>query len=205
MTDAGAAGTGASDASDAHKTDAGASAAAPRPAAGSPPGMLQAEPTPADPSIMFEWAETQPGMGSCQPGTYSGTFTCDYVGPGIDPSAPFVATGPVVFTLQPSQNGEFLEIVDGHIDGDADVVFNFTAKLVGELDCKTNTLTGMATEGAYGLGDATALQVGAFEGTLSGSLDRSSVTLSGDWNMMITDGLGAGGACVGPWSATWMP
>jgi hypothetical protein len=66
-------------------------------------------------------------------------------------------------------------------------------------------LAGMAVDGMYGLGDANALPVGAFQGTLGGTLDRTSVTLSGDWNMMITDGLGADGACVGPWTATWMP
>lgn len=183
----------------------GAGAAAGNQAPPAANGNLQTTLTPPDPKIMFDWAETQPGKGNCQPGTYSGTFSCDYTGPGIDSSAPFQASGPVVFTLKPSANGEFLEIVDGHIDGNADVIFSFTAKLMGKLDCTTNSLAGMATDGAYGFGDATAGQVGAFQGDLSGNLDRNSVTLSGNWNMMITDGLGAGGACVGPWMATWMP
>jgi hypothetical protein len=168
-------------------------------------GGFQTTLTPPDPKITFDWQETTPGQNACQPGTYSGTFTCDYTGPGIDPANPFVATGPVVFTLQKSQNGEFLEITDGHIQGLADEIFDFHATLNGQLDCSTNMLAGMAVDGMYGLGDANALPVGAFQGTLGGTLDRTSVTLSGDWNMMITDGLGADGACVGPWTATWMP
>jgi hypothetical protein len=180
----------------------GAAKASSMPAAN---GDYQSMLTPPDPKIMFDWQETTPGMNDCQPGTYTGTFTCNYTGPGIDDSNPFVATGPVVFTLTKSQNGEFLEISDGHIQGLADGIFDFHATLQGQLDCSTNMLIGMAMDGAYGLGDADVLPVGAFEGALSGTLDRSSATLSGDWNLSITDGLGAGGACVGPWSATWMP
>lgn len=168
-------------------------------------GNFQPRLMPPDPKIAFDWQETTPGKNECQPGTYSGTFTCNYTGPGIDPSAPFVATGPVVFTLMKSQNGEFLEISDGHIQGLADLIFDFNSKLQGRLDCTTNMFTAMAVEGTYGLGDANLLPVGLFQGTLSGTLDRSSATLSGEWSLMVTDGLGAGGTCVGPWTATWTP
>lgn len=136
---------------------------------------------------------------------YSGTFTCEYLMPDADPSTAIEITGPIAITLAKGQSGEFLEISNGQLDGIAAQVFGFTVKLKGRLDCGSNTLTAMAVDGAYGFGDPGVLTLGTGEGTLSGMLDRQTVTLSGNWNLMITDGVGAGGSCVGPWTAMLTP
>lgn len=159
---------------------------------------------PPDPKITFDWQDTQPGQGKCQPGTYSGTFTCYYLTMGdTDPNDAIEITGPVVFTLTQSQNGEFLEVSDGHLDGLAALVFGFSAKLSGKLDCSTNMLDAMAVDGMYGFGDPMALPVGGFEGGLKGTLDRSTLTLTGQWALSVTSGYS--GECDGPWMATYTP
>jgi hypothetical protein len=161
--------------------------------------------SPLDPTVTFDWQETRPGQGNCQPGMYSGTFTCQYVMAGADPSTAIEITGPIAITLTKSQSGEFLDISSGQLDGVAASIFGFTVKLEGRLDCSTNVLDAMAVDGAYGFGDPRGLTLGTGEGTLSGTLDRQTVTLSGNWNLGITDGVGAGGTCVGPWTAMFMP
>jgi hypothetical protein len=148
--------------------------------------------------------ETPPGGMSdddCKAGTYSGSFTCDYLLDPSDPSTSMEITGPVVFTLMKSQNGEFLEISNGTLNGFAMDVINFTAQLSGKLDCTTNTFDAMAQNGVYGFGDVNTLPVGTFDGTLSGMLDRSSVTLSGTWTLTGDQAI----SCTGPWTATYTP
>jgi hypothetical protein len=163
--------------------------------------------TPADPKITFDWEETQPGTQApdCQAGRYEGTFTCTYAVPGADPSSAVEVSGPVAFTLTQSQNGEFLEISQGQIDGYAALLINFTALLAGKLDCSSNELKATASNGIFGLGDATLLPAGMFAGTLNGSLDPSSTTLTGEWNLMLLEGFAQGGACIGPWTARRVP
>jgi hypothetical protein len=172
-------------------------------------GVGPATHAPADPKITFDWDETQPGTSAsvpnCQAGRYEGTFTCTYAIPGADPSSGVEVSGPVAFTLSQAQNGEFLEISQGQIDGYAALLINFTALLGGKLDCSNNQLNAAASDGVFGFGDATLLPAGAFEGSLSGTLDPSSKTLSGEWNLMLTEGFAQGGACIGPWTASWVP
>jgi hypothetical protein len=162
---------------------------------------------PPDPNIVFQWEETQPGAQTatdCKAGRYEGTFTCIYLMPGADPSTGIEVTGPVVFELTRSQNGEFLEISNGQLEGYAALLINFTASLTGKLNCSTNSLDAAADQGTFGFGSAALLPAGAFAGSLTGTLDRSTTTLSGEWNLMLTDGLAAGGACIGPWTAQWV-
>jgi hypothetical protein len=161
-----------------------------------------------DPNIVFQWEETQPGTQTatdCKAGRYEGTFTCTYLMPGADPSTGIEVTGPVVFELTRSQNGEFLEISQGQLEGFAALLINFTASLTGKLNCSTNSLDAAANQGMFGFGSAALLPAGAFAGSLTGTLDRTTTTLSGQWNLMLTDGLAAGGACIGPWTAQWVP
>lgn len=156
-----------------------------------------------DPNAEFVWEETVPGQGACQPGRYVGTFTCNYVAMGGNPAMPLaIVTGPVAMTLEQSQSGEFLEITDGTLEGIAQLIFGFRAELQGTLDCATNTLDASALNGVYGFGDPAIFPAGMFEGTLSGTLDRSTVTISGDWQMSVMNN---GGNCDGPWDITWTP
>lgn len=167
-----------------------------------PPGGFASMQTPPDPKITFDWMETQPGGGGdCKPGTYSGTFSCDYLLDPNDPTTAMQVSGPVVFTLMKSQNGEFLEISNGRLDGFAMLFINFTSELSGKLDCSTDSFDAMAVNGVYGFGDVNALPTGTFQGTLSGMLDRSSLTLTGTWSLTGDPGI----TCTGPWMATFQP
>jgi hypothetical protein len=178
-----------------------ATQAAPPSAAGVFPVTSKTAP---DPSVKFEWEETTPGS-DCKPGRYVGTFSCTYSTPDDGSGTPpFMVdvSGPVLFTLSKSQNGEFLEISDGSLEGFAALIFNFTGTLIGKLDCGTSKLDATASDGVYGFGSSQLLPVGMFDGTLTGQLDRSTGVLSGQWNLAVTN---AGGACIGPWTAQWMP
>jgi len=168
---------------------------------GADAGVLRSGLPPPDPNVTFEWTATLPGGGTCEPGKYTGTFTCNYVLPGGDPNFPIVVTGPIVMTLERSQDGEFLEIADGKLEGIAMLVIGFRAQLTGRLDCATGKLEAMATDGIYGFGDPSVFPAGMFMGTLGGTLDPSTAELMGDWDL----GIPMGGACVGPWQASWTP
>jgi hypothetical protein len=154
---------------------------------------------PPDPNLTFDWQQTRPGVGECQPGRYSGTFSCMYMqAAGFDP---IEVTGPVDLVLERAQNGEFLEIADGRLEGFAQLIFGFTAQLAGRLDCTTNVLQAEAVDGVYGFGDPNLLPFGMFAGALTGTLDRTVVALDGDWDLTVV----GGGACVGPWTARFVP
>jgi hypothetical protein len=150
-----------------------------------------------DPNVMFDWPETVADKDPCLPGTYVGQYTCDYTILGLIPGT---VTGPVIFTLAPSEDGEFLEVRDGELTGTADpynVVFN--SQLVGELKCGENSFSADAQAGSYSDG---FLIVGMFSGTLGGRLDRPTQTLTGTWSLGTSD---ASITCVGPWSAVRQP
>jgi hypothetical protein len=168
---------------------------------------------PPDPSIMFNWQETQPGPTNCQAGHFVGTFMCTF-SPGQDAvtntntdagANAAVLTGPVEFTLTKSQNGEFLEISNATINGYALALLNFNARLAGQLDCSTNKLAANAEDGAVGLGDAMILPILMFSGTLTGALDTTGDALMGDWSFLVTNQGDTLGVCTGPWTATRMP
>lgn len=147
-----------------------------------------------DPSVAFEWPETVPNQGECKAGVYVGQFNCQYADPTNPAQPPIDVAGPVNFTLQESANGEFLEIADGHLDGSAFILLPFTADLTGNLDCSTNAFSAQAVNG---FSPATT-----FTGTLDGTLDRSTQTLSGTWSMLPDT---VSGSCDGPWSAVRQP
>ena len=143
-----------------------------------------------------------PGDSDCRPGRYTGTFMCNYVPMGGNPAMPLaIVSGPISLTLEQSQNGEFLEIADGKLEGIAQLIIGFRSKLSGKLDCGSLELTADAVDGLYGFGDPAVLPFGMFQGTLMGTLDPSSGTLSGEWNLTES----AGGVCAGPWQANWTP
>jgi hypothetical protein len=160
--------------------------------------------TPPDPNVTFEWTATLPGEGDCLPGRYMGTFSCEYYFMATDPAPLAVVTGPVAITLEESQDGEFLEITDGKLEGVAQLIFGFRAELQGRLECATKRLDATAVNGQYGFGDPAVLPLGTFQGALGGLLDPVAGMLDGDWDLSVAAG-GAGGFCKGPWQANWAP
>lgn len=174
------------------------------------PGQGIATPrVPLDPKAVFEWPETRPGSGeTCQPGTYTGTFSCTVNGgtflglPAPPDGAGLLVIGPVTLELERSMDGEFLEIEEGRLEGLALASWGFVAELEGRLDCSTLKFEAKASSGVYGLGLPIGVEVGNFGGTLSGALDDRSLELSGRW--ALVDALGTMG-CDGPWTATLMP
>lgn len=143
--------------------------------------------------------------GKCQPGTYSGQFSCD-VDEGFLGKVTY--SGPVSFTLTASPTGEFLEITNGMLQGNGNGI-PFSGDLVGKLDCSTNEFSARTANGM-----ATILFFPTpIGGTLDGRLDRLTQTLAGTWTLGPDTGMtgsggaaGAGGAatmafgCTGTWS-----
>jgi hypothetical protein len=178
---------------------AGGSGGAPV-AAGGGAGAPVTEPAPPAPppagyaydlGVGFDWPDTVPQQGTCAPGVYEGRFNCELSGGFF--IFPLAFTGPVRFTLERSANGEFLEITDGLLEGDAEGIL-FTSELAGQLDCTTNAFEADAIDGTY----TGAFANGTFTGTLEAELDRQTQTLSGTW-ALTAEGQAP---CVGPWSAT---
>ena len=148
-----------------------------------------------DPNVTFDWPQTTPPAGSCEAGTYQGTFTCDVtLFPGLPPGQ---VAGPLTFALTPSANGEFLEINNGRMDANA-VGTPFGADLSGKLDCSTRTFHADTLIGSYG----TAPFLGQFFGSLDGTLNGLTNTLSGTWHLAGgTMAMPTGISCQGTWSS----
>jgi hypothetical protein len=155
---------------------------------------------PYDPDAGFDWPEAV-DAGKCRAGTYSGTYECmvDYGGAMIP------ITGQVSFALEPSTNGEFLEIKDGKLV--ANVVefgVTMTGDIVGKLECLTNQFSATIQNGSYAFNLLPLPN--PFEGNLSGVLDRLTSTMTGQWHLMGTAPLGfAAPQCAGPWRVTLQP
>jgi hypothetical protein len=149
---------------------------------------------PYDTSVKFDWPETTPMAGHCEPGSYSGTFSCDLSnGLGL-----FTIMGPVSFTLAASNSGEFLTISGGMLNFDTQVgLGNFPAmaSLSGQLDCDKNELSAKVEMGSSAL---------PFFGQMDGHLDRLTDTLTGTWKLSSgTDPTMPGLiGCTGTWSVT---
>lgn len=158
-------------------------------------GTSAKAPYPYDLGVRFEWEETDAPDGPCLPGVYEGTFTCELAFiPGL-PGFPF--TGPVRFTLERSDTGEFLEITDGLLEGDAGGIL-FSSTLGGQLDCATDAFSANAVDGTYA---GPGIVPGTFTGTLEATLERSSQLLTGTWSLTAQ----GQPPCVGPWSARRVP
>jgi hypothetical protein len=150
--------------------------------------------------VDFYWLKTEPSQGECKPGRYEGSFECTTngpMGPGIMPE--ILVTGPVVMTLEESSNGEFLEIVDGSLEGVAqDFAVPFTSKLEGRLDCTTNKFEAHAVDGSYILFGLP----GKFHGDLTGDYNRLTSHLAGEWS--LGDDANMNLLCIGPWTADFV-
>lgn len=179
------------------------------PPGGQPPGTFK-PPSELDRDAGFEWPETEPGAGSCEPGTYTGTFMCEWLatpesGLPLPPDGTaLLVTGPVSLRFERSMDGEFLELADAKLEGVAmDFGLGFNAGLVGRLDCATRQLSAEAVDGVYGLGLPVAFPFDNFSGSLEGALDGQTLVLTGTWALSpasIMDG-----NCRGPWTASLAP
>jgi len=161
--------------------------------------------------VSFDWPETVPGDGgsACRAGHYKGTFQCNY-----DPSigdagqttgaTPFQVIGPVEFDLAETQNGEFLEVSGGTINGSTFVI-TFTGKLTGKLDCQTKKFDGMVTDGSYGI--APFPPGGFFQGPTTADYSLVGPALvNGSWKFTVQDAQNnPQGSCNGTWTATYTP
>lgn len=157
-------------------------------------------------------------LGACKAGHYEGDFEGSYrsgfiLGAGIPVYALDISLGPALkFTLEEKVGGdpEFPSYVisDGVIQGTADFVFPFNAKLTGTLDCRTKTLTG-EMDGGYSIVLPIGINEGKFIGPVTGNYDSSNHSFtSGTWTLHEEDALGisvlgmTGGE--GIWKAKWV-
>ena len=151
---------------------------------------------PVDRTGAFDWPEATPSEGACEAGVYEGTFTCDVTFfPGLPPGQ---ITGPLKFALTPSANGEFLEIKDGRMDAVAVDSVPFGSELSGKLDCNTKGFHADTVNGTYG----TAPFLGQFFGSLDGTLNSVTNTLSGTWTLTSgTKEMPQLTSCTGTWTS----
>jgi hypothetical protein len=162
--------------------------------------------------VSFDWPETIPGQGKpCKAGHYVGTFECTYKPAGTpDGSAGGLPiTGPIDFKLQQAQNGEFLEVSGGTLDGLALIAIHFKAEISGKLVCGTGAFDGTLVNGSYAIDPFPA--GGTFNGPMNGFSTNTppcaGTCLSGTWALHETGAAGTGhiGTCPGTWKATLQP
>jgi hypothetical protein len=151
----------------------------------------------ASSDITFDWPEGDASRRSCKPGVYQGNFSC--TGSLGDSGIPaYQATGPISLKLVQSQQGEFLEVREGVLDGTANVFFVFRADISGKLDCKTLRFAGTLERGTY---SGFLVINGTFQGPLASDYDRNtSQFTNGVWNLTLDMG---NGECKGTWSAAY--
>jgi hypothetical protein len=202
-------GSGGTPPLDVGNVDAPAGSDAPAPVGGADPGTFMPSAM-LDPNVQFDWPEAEEG-GKCEPGTYTGSFECTYVvdptqvDPLFAPPSDLVVSGPIAFTFQKSENGEFLELANAHLDGTAMDFIGFSTELTGRLDCATRTLTADVISGQFGFGQPVIFQFGEVSGTLSGMLDGKTGVLSGEWSLSPGTAGMSMGTCKGPWTASYTP
>ncbi|HMI86017.1 MAG TPA: hypothetical protein VK550_18100 [Polyangiaceae bacterium] len=151
----------------------------------------------ATPDIGFDWPEGTTGKNPCKPGVYQGNFACSY-SPGDAGVGLFPVAGPISLKMVQSQNGEFLEVREGLLDGTANLFFTFRADITGKLDCKTQKFDGKLEHGTY---SGFLVINGTFQGPLASDYDRIASQFSnGNWSLIVDMG---NGGCNGTWSAAY--
>lgn len=162
--------------------------------------------------VSFDWPETIPGQGKpCKAGHYTGTFQCMYQPAGTPDGSVggLPISGPIDFTLEQAQNGEFLEVSGGTLDGLALIAIHFKAEISGKLNCGTGAFAGDLVNGSYAIDPFPA--GGTFNGPMNGfSTNTSPCTgtcLGGTWALHETGAAGTGhiGTCAGTWTSTLQP
>lgn len=151
------------------------------------------------PDIIFGWPETVPGL-KCKAGRYQGTFTGTYASSAAIIPLPIPVAGDIDLTLIQSANGEIFEITNGKLSGLANLIFPFSADLVGKLNCKTSKLdpTTALKNGNYIVLGANF----AFEGPFLGDYDKvAAAFINGTWDVKEPTPIYGG---TGAWSANWV-
>ena len=109
-------------------------------------------------------------------------------------------TGPMSMTLTKSEQGEFLEVSDGLIDGSALIFVTFRATISGRLDCTRARFTGALKNGTYGF---LIFPGGSFEGPFNSQYDRPNTAfVGGTWQLAVANP--PGGSCDGTWTANYV-
>jgi hypothetical protein len=151
----------------------------------------------ASPDITFDWPEDA-GKNPCKAGVYQGSFQCTYM-TGDAGFGSFPVSGPISLKMVQSQQGEFLEVREGLLDGTANVFFTFRADISGRLNCRTSKFDGQLEHGVY---SGFLVVNGTFQGPLSSDYDRAASQFSnGVWTLAVDMG---NGGCNGTWSATYV-
>jgi hypothetical protein len=151
------------------------------------------------PDIAFGWPETVPGL-KCRAGRYQGTFTGTYASSAAIIPLPIPVAGDIDLTLVQTATGEIFEISNGKLSGLANLLFPFSADLVGKLNCKTSKLdpTTSLKNGNYIVLGANF----AFEGPFLGDYDKVGVAfVNGTWDVKEPNPIYGG---TGAWSASWI-
>jgi hypothetical protein len=150
------------------------------------------------PDVGFDWPEGDASnKNPCKPGVYQGNFACTY-SPGDAGVGLFPVSGPISMKMVQSQQGEFLEVREGLLDGTANIFFTFRANISGKLDCKTQKFDGKLENGVY---SGFLIINGTFQGPLSSDYDRiASQFANGMWALAVDMG---NGGCNGTWSAAY--
>jgi hypothetical protein len=163
----------------------------------------------ASSGVSFDWPESDGGKAqNCKAGHYVGTFSCTYQFAMTDGGG-IPITGPVELTLSQSQDGEFLEVSGGTLDGHALIAIHFTADIHGKLDCSTGVFQGTLENGSYAVDPFPS--GGTFNGPLTASTTMtppcSGTCLNGTWALHETGAAGTNhiGTCAGTWTAALQP
>ena len=151
------------------------------------------------PDVIFDWPETVPGL-KCKAGRYHGTFTGTYASSATIIPLPVPVAGDIDLTLVQSANGEIFEITNGKLSGTADLIFPFSADLIGKLNCKVSKL-----DPTTSLKNGNYIILGinfAFEGSFLGDYDKMAVAfVNGAWDVKEPNPIYGG---TGAWTANWM-
>jgi hypothetical protein len=151
------------------------------------------------PDIIFGWPETVPGL-KCKAGRYQGTFTGTYASSAAIIPLPIPVAGDIDLTLVQTATGEIFEISNGKLSGLANLIFPFSADLVGKLNCKTSKL-----DPTTSLKNGNYIVLGApfaFEGPFLGDYDKIAVAfVNGTWDVKEPNPIYGG---TGAWSASWV-
>jgi hypothetical protein len=203
-------GSDSEEAFDAHGGVGGAAQVSPQPSAGSrgdAPEFPAAGPASAqghyDPSVTFEFPETAPGDRPCKAGRYTGMFDGFYApGVAVWPS-PIPVFGDIQIVLEETQDGEFLAIGDGTLEGVALGLFPFQARISGRVNCSAGLLEdGFLNDGVYIVG----VLPYTFSGPFTADFDPlTNSFVDGRWIVGEPDWATRTYGGEGTWQASWVP
>jgi hypothetical protein len=168
--------------------------------AGGGPGGIQPGNDRTD--ITFDWQSTAEPIepGTCPPGRYEGNLQGVYwsildptrIGlPITNIDLPGAPSG-FHFDLEPAQGGETIQRVKGEVDGLADLLFPFKARIEGTLNCRSGVFNGRLIDGHYSI-LAEGVLPQTFDGVASAKYDKRTHTfVNGTWDVRETSAVPPG-------------